>query len=397
MKIYLSAEKGLLYGLGAYFIYVFWFQYAVMTVNGFLPIIAIVLVTNMLAYKKINLYEYKKLMPVLLFLIVTIIGVIFALDRQVTMNLFFLILQYCIPMIAIYMYVGTSVKNMSNLMWIISISVALLAFAVLTNGVETNTGAITLGGLNSNTLSGYILLGTGCTIYLLCGDVKGLEKICLNAVLCMLVVAQFDAASRRGVVVLLFLILTYFHTLFDVKLKKKKSTRFVMVCFVLIGLVAILVNMAEIMSKFAVFDRFFGGSSVGDALRKNYQEKAWELFCENPIWGKGLGSVSAAINQHSHSLYYELLATTGVLGTGLILSWMVYIIYKLILVSKKTSAASAVLKAKSRCFMWNTVSILISGIAVTYIYDTDFYILLGLICAWLHCVSAIRKKDQQGV
>ena len=397
MRIRLRVDQGLFGGLAAYFLYVFWFQYAVNSVPFFLLACGLFVLFMTILWRRVSLRAYWHIIPISAFLIVSFVNsALFSIERSYSLSLILQIVQYFIPMMGLYIYVGKDQKKLSRVAIAIFVSVALLAISTFTNGVVTTTNAVTVGELNSNTLSSYILLGTCCVLIVLTQSKRKWQKLVLFALLLLFVIVQFNAASRRGVIILLFLLVTYAHTYVRCILQKKKGAQLLMAVMILLVAVYLLSNSQQFLEGSVILERFMG-SGVSDALRQRYQKQAWKMFLQSPLVGNGLGAVSIMEKQHSHSLYYELLATTGIAGFGIIMVWFLFVIQKNFVTSMKKSKAPLEVKVQSRNYMWFVVSILISGLAVTYIYDSDFYILIGLLGAWLNILHGSYAKKQKRV
>ena len=84
---------------------------------------------------------------------------------------------------------------------------------------------------------------------------------------------------------------------------------------------------------------------------------------------------------YSHSMYHELLACTGIVGTCILVGNLIINMVRLFIDSFKIDDGYSDLKICSRCMMLFVGAILVGGFAVVYIYDMYFYIILGLIAA----------------
>lgn len=367
------------------FFYTIWFQYAVTVIPSFFTVLGLLL--TMVVFTRITSeLELKYLVgPFALIVIWTISSIVFSENYEVSFFELYSIIKYCLPMLAIYVFVGTSRSRFTKLCKIITFVVTLLALSLIIQGTPGSTGAIVLNDLNSNKFSCYINMGEMTALYLLCEKMLLRKKIVLFGAITVCGIAQFMAASRRGVVVYIFLLFVYFYSQVFIK-NRKKSLK------IIIGLIAGAVIVVAVASylflnadSILVVSRFMGNITLGDQARRLYQSTAMEIFCDNPLLGMGLGAVSTRIGMYSHSLYYEVLATSGLLGLCLLVLYFVWNTYRLCVFKKRVD--DIVIKTQTYVIVGSMVSVLLAGIAVVYIYDIDFYILLGLFAAYRHIAS----------
>jgi O-antigen ligase len=139
--------------------------------------------------------------------------------------------------------------------------------------------------------------------------------------------------------------------------------------------------------------------------RLRFMESAWTVGVENPVLGYGYGrdrlregvkkevddAAELGFIPHSHNMYTELLAETGVLGLGAFL-WMVCanLVGLLRRARSETSASSRILYfALAASLLAFLVGIL--GDAPFYNHDTRifFFTLLPLTCLFLRREDAV--------
>lgn len=105
----------------------------------------------------------------------------------------------------------------------------------------------------------------------------------------------------------------------------KKSRGGVKVKYVLI-LVVVAIAMVYLASSFNVLESAGVNRLIerlnteGDDMRKELWRKSIKVFRESPIWGHGLGSIWWTVGFYSHNIVSDLLAETGLIGTGIIIS-----------------------------------------------------------------------------
>lgn len=393
-KLIIRKDTVILWVIGVFLLYMLWFQYAFSEYGMIMPICAVILGAYIVVnYRPINFYKY--LIPVFVFLAVSFLSCVLSDFASLGLSLLERILKYIIPMIAIYVYIGKSLKKLENVLWITSISCVLLAFSTLIKGVSTLTGAITLGDLNPNVLSTYLMLGLISNIFLLTSRVSSFKKKVLVIFIIIGAVAQLAAASRRGVLIFAFLCVIYFFVKDAVSLNKTNIIIRILGILVLVTLATLLFadEFLSGLNSTVFFQRLLGiGTAGGDNARAYYQGVASQLFLGSPIMGKGLGAVQRYAGVYAHSMYYELLACTGLVGTTCALSFFLKIGFVCLKIRKFSK--DSLVSANLYMILWSAVALLITGLAVVLIYDSVFYVLLAILGASINVAdSGICKEE----
>lgn len=388
MTIKISSQKlndyFLFAALSGFFLYALFYQYAFSPINGALPAFAVLIFLGSFSKLKTSLRFYNPLIGIVaLTIYLSTIGILFAFDRQITLKLLISHIEFLIPLLGIYIYSAGNYNKLQNLLWVIWAAISLIAISAVYYGTTTVTGAITAGTtntLNVNVLSSFLIIGVISGLVLIStGNCSHTAKIIVIIGIIIQFVAQVNGASRRGIIVFLFILIAGIYAIVEIQYKKKP---FVKVLFYLMVILGVMLIVNEVVNKpdtLLLFERFRNTGYLGDTLRRNYQAKALELFLENPLFGQGMGAVGAYAGMYSHSLYYELLACTGICGMllffGAVLGNNLVFFYK---ISKKSILDKQYeLLARLMCIF--IISIFIGGMAVVYIYDMYFYIMLGLI------------------
>lgn len=369
--------------LGIFFIYAFWYQYAYNPIGMGFPLIGGVILFLSLCNLKWNCGFYNYLLPVFVFVAyVTVFGLIES--RNVTTSKVYVlnICEYLIPMIGVYTYIDSDYRKLLRILKMLVISIMMIAFSSLLSGHVTNTGAIIVGTLNANVESSLLALGTISAIILFSSSqTKFYEKMILSGAILLFAKTQIDCASRRGFVVLVFLILTGMLIVIQTKYKDNKLIKWLVLLIAICALLVIITTFSETFEGSVLFERFSLKANEGDRLRKVYQAKALSLFLQSPLFGTGLGYVESYVGMYSHSMYYELLACTGIIGTFILVGDLIINMLRLFSDSFKIDDDYGDLKICARCMMIFVGAILLGGFAVVYIYDMYFYVILGLIKA----------------
>jgi len=369
--------------LGLFFIYAFWYQYAYTPIGMALPLLGGMILFLSLCNLKLNLGYYNFLFPIFAFVAhIAIFGLIVSRSVGTSKTYVLNICEYLIPMIGVYTYIDSDYKKLIGVLKMLVISVTMIAFSSLINGHSTNTGAIIIGTLNANVESSLLALGTISAIIILSSSqTKFFEKMILVGAILLFTKVQIDCASRRGFAVLLFLILAGLLVVIRTKYKDNKLVKWLILLTVVCAFFVIITTLSETLEGSVLFERFSSKTNEGDRLRKVYQAKALSLFFQSPLLGTGLGYVAVYAGMYSHSMYHELLACTGIVGTGILVGNLIIDMVRLFLDSFKIDETDSDLKICARCMMLFTGAILLGGFAVVYIYDMYFYVILGLIAA----------------
>ena len=370
-KVHSISSITLLVSLSLYLFYMIFIQYAVAEISFVFQMVAALIFLSLLFTSKKSVRQ-----PKLLFFYIAYCAFFgfFVSDNKILFQEYLIqILKYIIPMMGVYFYV-TSYQRLVILLCVISISVFCLACSILIIGETSNTGAIVIGELNSNLFAVYINLGLAAELLLLC-YAEDIRTIIIIWVLIILeFYSQFIASSRRGILVFLILLGIYLTT---VRFKKTSyKIAVISVLFLISAILLLYVNPTSI-SDSTLLIRLHGELTGGDLAREEYHSVALKLFKESFLFGKGLGCVMNTIGVYSHSLYYETLACTGCIGSLLmILFYGKYLrfFWKLL--------GNPALTPKDKSIITMTlgliISILISGIACAFIYDSVYYICIGL-------------------
>lgn len=372
--------------IAIYILYTFWFQYAVYSIYWLFTVLGVLLL-GVTLFKQYHVNFFSNILYVIMFMIVLFCsGVLFSENRELSMDTYSTMFLQLLPMFAIYSYIGIDKQRLTRVFAVISISTALMSISLITRGQVIDTGAIVIGELNSNKFSCYLFLGLIADLYLFNETKSKIYKglLVLSIIVCTF--AQIFAASRRGVIVFAFLLVMYFHSYMYIKYKGKPLYRIAtaIVVGVILGMVVVLYS--DRFNNLVVIQRLFHNSTIGDQLRASYQKTALSIFLESPIIGRGANAVAIRAGMYSHSLFYELIATSGVIGSVAVLLPLTGQFMRCMRISRYDLDNK--FQIQLRIIAWAIVGFLLSGIAVVYIYDPDFYILLGLFASYSHILEA---------
>lgn len=374
--------------------YVFWFQYAVGEINMFLTIIGILMMLCMLLRSKLNISSLKPGAFVILFMVSTFAScVLFPLNRAISIEYFSRLIRYLIPFFAICIYVGSSYEKLKKIYVSFCVSGVLLSLSLFLFG-EYNIvlGGFTVGDLNPNVFSSYILAGLLGSVSLLnCIENKPL-RVMLFTTIVLDAIAQVQAGSRRGILVFILVLLMYLFAVSTVRYQKNWIAKLLVAFGGIVVLLIVIFDFSVLVPRYSNISQLFSRTS-GDYNRSLYQKAAWDLFLQQPIIGFGLGSVGQVAGMYSHSLYFETLASNGLIGMIILLVPLIRLIWH----SRKAERQAGVpieLKMQNATLIIVVLSLLITGIAVAFIYDAIFYLFLALIVVIQSTISTNAQEEK---
>ena len=376
-----------------YLQYTTWFQYSFFPLNGLLSIVGLIMLSCILIlldYK--NIQDYKVLGGFFFFLLFSgVTGFFVTPDIDGYVQVLFKILEYCIPMFAIVVYVGGDEFKYRNVMKAVYITAIIAAIESFRVGVTVNTGAITIRGINSNVLSSNLMIGIMAGLYLLVSK-KGIKEILFGLPLVLLLFSQINAASRRGFIIALILFAIYISLTISKKYMANRRMQILLVCICAIVLALFISHLQDLSQNVLVFRRIAGEESrAGDQLREQYQKIAISMFESNPIIGKGFNALTLSGSVYSHSLYYELLACTGICGFIILISYLISFSISF-WNDSRTLKSSREFMISSRLESWYVFATLITGIAVVLLYDSYFYVIVGILASYSSIIQTNKHK-----
>ena len=375
--------------IALYIFYTFWFQYSFFEVPGILSISGgVILLLTVIEIRRLR--DYSLMLPLFVFLIFLFLISIF---NTGTINYTILIMKYLIPCLGTFAYARKSRKHFVRIIGTVFAACLFVAISLIVSGEITYDGALQLNNLNINQASNFFSLGL--TFGLLLIDIKkglDIKNVILIFSMVLLCAAQIMCASRRGFLVMLFLVVTYVFSLLNTIFKKNYYLKIIIIITIVTICFFLLSIYGSNLSALPIFERLSGNNTTGDAARMSYQAVAIQIFKNNPIIGSGLGSVALVLGVYSHSLYFELLACTGIIGFIIIIGYLLFLFFKInkIRIIRKHSQN---MDAFYDLFMMIYVlSIFISGIAMVFIYESYFYIMLAIAASYIYEESSLILK-----
>ena len=375
------------------FLYVFFAQNVFSSVSGmiivFCGLSAIFWIANVLFINNGSI-RINYMFGIACFVIVSLIAsFVCSNSLQDSLDVGFRMIEYLIIGCSLYAFITSYPQRFISIIRYMWLSITLLCIFVLFDGTEvTGAGAIGIKTLNVNLLSSYIMIHLLCGFILIGNTSRKIETIIYSSSIGITLFVQILSASRRGfIVACAFLLLAVVFGIIPRYAKK----RIILKNFIIICLLIALVFISDyVMNKTLLGQRFLGNFNTGDALRKVYHDIALREFLHNPIFGIGLNGLKSVMGVYSHSLYYETLSCTGLIGTAILVVSVFSLGLSLYKYSKRSTSNNVKdVYITKICFLF-LGALLVAGIAVTTIYDFYFYICLAVMSS----VVSINKRSK---
>lgn len=372
--------------IALYILYTFWFQYSFFEIPGLLSGLGIVMLILILPEIK-QLSSFRLIYPLIFFVIFLLVLSAF---NSTSMEYTFTIIKYITPCVGIFVYARKSQKKFKKMLTVITMACLLLAISIFSKGTLTYEGALQLNSLNINGASNFLTFGLTLNLFLIDVKEKKLFKnVTLIIIAIILCLAQVMCASRRGFVIMSFLVIAYIFSILKVKYRKNLFRK-TLIVLSFIALVAFIFNTySDTISSLTIFKRLSGVNTTGDIARIRYQSVAWGLFKESPLWGNGLGAVEKSVGAYSHSMYYELLACTGIIGFFTIVGYFINLFFKVNRIRVNSARKNDIEEFYAYFTMCYILSIIVSGITMVFIYESYFYIMIAVVISYIY----IKRKN----
>lgn len=386
--------------------YAFFFQYAVRTVSFMMLGLNALCILFAFTHILIKGIEKRKTFYWLIILFVfssVLIGFVFGVSSRATISTGIRMIEYALTGFSVYLFIATHKQCFDRIVLYTWLSVFLLAITVIRKGTVVDyMGALGLGPLNTNEMSSYFVMMVFCTFLLYRKAEYKLQRVIIWASLIICFFVQIQSASRRGFVVMTFMIvLNILYTVIPFNNENYPRKKLILYSIlIMIGAAAFVGLQDYILNNTILGARLSGNMISGDRARTIYHKFAYEQFSKHPIFGVGIGGINYLMGVYSHSLFYETLACTGIVGSCILLGAF---IEPLQLTAKRVLSKKKGDTNKNSMYIYKTIliyllAILISGIAVVMIYDFYFYFSLGLIAGGIRVAqdSTIKHPKAGG-
>jgi O-antigen ligase len=157
------------------------------------------------------------------------------------------------------------------------------------------------------------------------------QSVVLFAGVVVMALALLLSRSRSGVIILIFIFL-FFLLLYNEKRQAQKRG----VAILLISLFIVIVILSLYVGVDATFQRFSWDYLLKES-RLGIWDRTWDVFTDFPLFGSGLGTFGALYpvreadgvliqTSHAHNDYLEFLSELGIVGMGLLLGGVVFVL-----------------------------------------------------------------------
>ena len=375
--------------------YYFFFQYAVKAIGGVMIVLcgAVILCGCIKIFlSQSGKLERSMMGPIVVFVFSSVVLTITVTSHgRYRTDICIIMIEYVLTAYSIYLLLKTRFEFFRFVLWLTCISVTLLAATTFTHGtVVTSTGAIGIVGLNTNSMSSFYIFATFACFVLLGIERKMITKIMLVACVIIIMFSMVAAASRRGFIVIsAFIGISVLFGIVPLKSENRSKARFLLYFLaILLLVVALLYIQNYLLENTVLGSRLMGYMDTGDSARDKYQNFARIQFQEHPIFGIGLGGIAYYMGAYSHSLYYEIFSCTGIILSCFLLIALLKYGTKFFQNQKryKNMDKFKYYIAIEGFLYW--LSIVVSGVSMTMIYDLYFYLSLAILAGMLVIVES---------
>ena len=386
--------------------YSFFFQYGVTTINNaMMGLNALCIIFGLWSlvnggYKrKHSFYTW-----IIAFVFVSVLfGIIFGVSSRASAITGLRMIEYCLTGFSVLLF---SIKHRDRYLKVVFFTwlfILMLAITVLFKGTsEFYSGAVGIATLNTNEMSSFFLLMIFCAFCLYGSTSNKMQKVIIGLSIVIVFFVQIQSASRRGFIVMLFMIVMNIAIAVIPYNNPTNSFRKLIIysLMIFLGIPAFIELRDYVFNNTILGERLAGNMIGGDVLRMRYHIFAMEQFIKHPFFGVGVGGINFLQGVYSHSLYYETISCTGIIGTLLLIigafSLIKYLWKKLIREAIKRDDYHNFTTYYDKIATIYFCGILASGVAVVMIYNFYFYYSLGMIAAGIQWTENVRF-DKSGV
>lgn len=381
----LNLRKISMFILCALIFYTEFYQISVKSVEGFLVIIGLVLVSVFFLYIITTKTYLKELFPSEIILLIAFFVWTFVSGVFVTPNtyLFFdletFVGEATIICIIIMLLVKRSPANASSIMLILILTAIANVLNLFVNGIQTisNYQRITLGSINANDIANSFNISLVATMYYL-NRVSKSKKIFLVLLSVLLLFGIVLTGSRKSIIGFYMLLIMYVFVYYIVGTKTKKVSAIRAVLVLMITGMVVIASANYILNNTVVGIRLFEEENI---KRTMYYQNAFAIFLDNPITGIGINGFRYFNGVYSHSTYAELLSCTGIIGTLLYTAIYIVMYKKLTFIIKNTHDPKVEIDAK--LFKIAIILLAFIGITMVHVYKMYSYVLIGCISGFI--------------
>lgn len=343
-------------------------------------------VTQFSVHKELKFQSWKKYV-VGLYLVLLLSTVYWSINEMtLATGIFFL--KFFLSISLCFLLPELFIRNKKYLYYsiaIFSISCALIALffslGLLDDYTMISNGRVTVFGENANSTSGRITIGFIFLLYLIVRNPLewGKKRYFLVLLFFPMLMMIMASGSRGSFIILCFCVMLFLFL--NPSESKVKKYLFLMCCLLIMGWGIVKIEASH--SDFSLFERLEASLHGESGGREALNEYALRIFEDYPLIGKGTIGFTAEMKNRFHeartvhNLYLYVLATSGVLGFILLMSFLLSLFTKALRVVKKEHLALVVfvfiflLAYKTGgiltyLLMWYLFSIVITFIDLSY-------------------------------
>jgi len=248
-------------------------------------------------------------------------------------------------------------------------------------------------GYHPNSMAMYMSTTIPMLMYLFSRHRTLMTKAIIIALICMCLFCLMITGSRSGVL-----------TIMGVAMVLAWFSRHRIIYFAAMVLLAVGIWIAlpeQYKERYgSITDEQVDASAMG---RLNAWKSGLGMFMEKPIYGVGPGAFAAAYMErdgiwlYSHSLYVEMIASTGLLG---FITWcfFMYQFFTWLIGMKRRRNTAVYIKNKIDVFIHSNYAIisglLLAGVFGHILFRDTFYMMAGVIVAARHTLLPEPKQDE---
>jgi hypothetical protein len=243
----------------------------------------------------------------------------------------YIVKNYLLFVIIINIFKSDADISIFSLMVGIVISLNILCYLINIESLVVNMHKMRVASelfadININTIS-YLAVLMFLSVSYCFRNNKSIFNYSVNLSFGMLAMYVIMLNATRGALLISVLAVSF---LFIKREKILLSVSLVGIVLILFQLVQSLVPNPEML-----FSRISEGIESGDPARQYLTAIAWEVFKQNPLWGKGFEYMFSADGQTNHLFYLTLLVCYGIYGMLLLIAFGIKLFSpRLLLVSR---------------------------------------------------------------
>ena len=326
--------------------------------------------------------------------LVLLLSTIFRSINEVTLSTGVFFLKFLLSLSLCFLLPEIFIRNRKYLYYsiaVFSISCALIALffslGLLENYVLISNGRVSVFDENANSTSGRIAIGFILLLYMIVRNPLewGKNRYFLIMLLFPMLMMIMASGSRGSFIILCFCVMLFLW----LNPSKNKVKKYLLLICCLLAMGGGIIKIASSHTDFSLFERLeasMHGESAGRGALNRY---ALQIFEDYPLVGKGTIGFTEEMRTRFyetrtvHNLYLYILATSGLLGFGLLILFLLSLFVRTLHIIKKEHLALIVFMficllayktggILTYLLMWYLFSIVITLIDFSYYGKENF-------------------------